>query len=197
MSKDPEKSLGDISENPMDLPADDGAKMPQMPTAMADNRELAKLLGENRESGADLKSEMLGSVNRSQGFIERNLIGSGSVPKEISGIGGAYSDFYIGPVKSGLTVMKNIVQLNPKGVANEVKSGVLNSLGSIIKIPTSSVKLASASISSIGRAGKAVLKAPVNAVEGIAKSPMWLWGKVEDWTNRLSHVSKRLTTAHA
>ena len=135
-----------------------------------------------------------GRITMAIGKARNTILGNGSLPDEIKGLGRSYADFYRVNIGSNLKCLRDLVTFHPVRAAKEFAFGTTGNLGNIAKIVASPVRLGYAAGASTAHLGKETAKLPFKAVAGVAKSPLWVWDKMVKGVNKLAQVGNKINT---
>jgi hypothetical protein len=135
-----------------------------------------------------------GRITMAIGKARETILGNGSLPDEIKGLGRSYVNFYKVNVGSNLRCLRDLVTLHPVRAAKEFAFGTTGNLGNMAKIVSSPVRLGYSAGASVANIGKETAKLPFKAAAGVAKSPLWVWEKMVEGVNKLSKIGHSINT---
>lgn len=126
-------------------------------------------------------------IYKSIDTAKQTIIGSKSIPTEIDTLKDSYVDFFKKSVTSNLKAVKELATLHPIKAVKEFAFGTTGNLNNMAKIVTSPSRMAVAGGASVLE----VAKLPFKAAGGVAKSPLWVWDKMKNGTDKLFNIGKR------
>jgi len=122
---------------------------------------------------------------------KQTIIGSKSIPTEISNLKDSYLDFYKQAITSNLKTLGKLATLHPIQAVKEFALGTTGNLKSIANIVTSPSRLAVAGGASVVDLAKKTAKLPFQAAAWVAKSPLGVWGILNRGAGKLSEMEKK------